>query len=174
MFVVGVGADVEVFTDVMQGIAYYGSFAVDISDAGVPDDPALWYPAADAATLSSALEEIESQAIPCTLGFAWGDIPETGGDGDPILKGCDFVTMKGTSETSSEAVYLAYSRDCSGEDAAASAFAWRWQGIDAEQEDLGDYSLAQCATVELCPLACSALVEGHLVDLTAQIGCSGC
>jgi hypothetical protein len=172
VFVVGVGEDVTAFEDVMQGIAYYGGGGLE-PPGDVPDDPTLWYPAADASSLQTALEEITGQTIACTFTVAWDDIPEYQPDPPyaPIDKACDKILVVGVPADSSDEVALTYSPDCADEDPDSSVYGWRWQGIDAPIEELDEYSLEECTEIELCPAACAMLAEGAWSGISAHFGC---
>jgi hypothetical protein len=170
-FVIGVGTGVTAFEDVMQGIAYYADGGL-LAPASIPATPVLWYPATDASSLATALEEITGEAIACTFTVDWETVPDNSPDPPytPVAHACDMVNIKGVFPDDTKDL-LNYMPDCSGEVPVTGPFGWRWQGIDATLEELAGYTLDQCTEIELCPEACAMLKDQTWDAVSASFGC---
>jgi hypothetical protein len=104
----------------------------------------------------------------------WDEIPDTCPDPpyQPVQKGCDEVWIQGVPVDMSPEIPLAYSPDCSIEDAESPIYAWRWQGIDAPFDELDGFGIDECTEIELCPLACAALADGIWSGIVARVSVS--
>jgi len=189
VFVVGVGADVAAFSDVMDAIAYWGGgFAMggesDIYDFVPPADRDNWYyPAQDAAAIGLALEDVTNDALSCVYDVDWAGIPPTDeATGKAVYKACHQVRIFGNPEGADETVSLTYMARCDEEDPLAEDenlhFGWTWAELEGstwqEVIEVGS-DTAQCVGVRLCPNACSKL-ETHAgakewENVSASFGC---
>ena len=83
------------------------------------------------------------------------------------------VNVHGIVAAALDEVELNYDPDCAIEDPEAGVFAWRWLGIDAPVEELGDYGIDDCKEIELCPAACAMLADESWTGIEAELGCGG-
>ena len=187
-FVIGVGESVASFADTMNAIAYWGTHEaegdvdyLDIPEA--PDGGNWYYPAGDASTLNTALEEITNSAISCVFDVDWANIPEEFGENQAVVKSCSqtriFATPPGDG---AEKVELTWMKDCSTEDPDASdallRFGWTWAEMEGTDwnaiKELGD-DVSGCIGVKLCDNACAQLQTHQGVQewevVSASFGC---
>ena len=188
-FVVGVGADVAAFSDVMDVIAYTGGGYLkedqpSLYEIDPPPDGGNWYyPAADAETLTAALEEVTNEAISCVYEVDWATIPEVDENtGLNVIKSCDQTRVFGIPEGSGDKIEITYMERCSDEDPNASdeqlQLGWTWDELEGdswkEVESVGE-DVSQCVRVKLCNNACSKLktIQGvkEWDGVSASFGC---
>lgn len=182
-FVVGVGKDVEVFSDVMDVIAYWGTHAAtDEPDFNVipdaPDGGTWYYPAGDAATLAAALEDVTNEAISCVYQVEWAGVPDV----DPetskeILKSCSKMRVFGLPAGGGDKVDIGYMEDCSDEDPESGKLGWTWEELEGkswdEVKELND--TGACTNVKLCNKTCNKLKtkqgQKEWDGISATFGC---
>lgn len=186
-FVVGVGADVAAFSDVMNIIAYWGGGHIPTTEPDydiIPSAPGgtWYYPANDAATVSSALEEVTNEAISCVYNVDWQSIPEKDPKtGFTVFKSCDQMRVFGVSVETDDKIELTYMESCSDENPNAAderlRIGWTWDELEGTSwkdiEAVGDTS--KCVGVKLCNNACTQLKmrKGvkHWSGISASFGC---
>lgn len=187
-FVVGVGAAVDAFSDLMDVIAYTGGGHLkegqkDLYDIEPAPDGHWYYPAADAKTLSDALEDITNKAISCEYEVDWASIPDRDeSTGKKVIKSCSQTRVFGVPTTSNTNVELTYMESCNEENADSSdeqmRLGWTWaehEGASWETiEGLGD-DVSKCTRIKLCGNACSKLktIQGVKAwdGVSASFGC---
>ncbi|HUT77724.1 MAG TPA: vWA domain-containing protein, partial [Polyangia bacterium] len=155
VFVIGVGDEAAEYAEVMDLIAFYGD-----SDA--------YYPADNAASLQTALEEITGAAISCVYTVVWEDVPENNPNPphDPVVKACDKVRVLGKDAITNEETELVYSPTCNTAEPA-----WHWDGISLPYDELGDLELTECTDIFLCDSACNHLKDKSWSTIRASFGC---
>ncbi len=188
-FVVGVGAAVEAFSDVMNVIAYTGGGYLtegqqDLYDIEPPPSGGNWfYPAADALTLNTALEDITNKAISCEFEVDWAGIPDVdSASGEKVIKSCDKMRVFGVPKGSNTKVELTYMERCSDENENASdeqmRLGWTWSEHEGTPwEDIASMGedVSRCSRIKLCNHACSKLktIQGVKTwdGVSAAFGC---
>jgi hypothetical protein len=157
VFVIGVGNEAAGYEDVMNLIASYG-------------DSEAYYPADDAASLQTALEEITGAAISCVYTVVWDEVPAQNPDPphQDVEKFCDKVQVFGQTVDEVE-VPLVYSPGCVDDSVATPA--WHWDGLSLPYDEIHDLPLDQCTDILLCPNACQNLKDKLWTTIRASFGC---
>jgi hypothetical protein len=155
VFVIGVGTEAALYEDVMDAIAVYGN-----TDA--------YYPADDASSLQTALEEITGAAISCVYTVVWEDVPDNNPNPphDPVDKFCDKVQVFGKDAVTNEETLLKYSVNCTADEPS-----WHWDGLSLPYDQIHDLPLSQCTDIFLCPNACDKLKDKSWSAIRASFGC---
>jgi hypothetical protein len=162
--VVGLGQEPLDWDFVMHGIAGYGG----TGEARLTDGPEA---------LEDALGEVASDALSCQLEVDWDQVPEYLPQPPfyPIVRSCDALNLIGTQIGLGQEVELCYMPDCSWEAPEGPLLGWHYEAHTADLDEIGDYDLGECAVIQLCPLACQALVRDELALFEGDFGCEpGC
>ncbi|MBN1653570.1 MAG: hypothetical protein JXA30_07315 [Deltaproteobacteria bacterium] len=188
-FLVGVGEDIAAFSDVMDVIAYTGGGHLEADQIGLYSiDPPLdrenwYYPATDAETLNSALEDITNAAISCVYNVDWASVPDENEEiNEKVVKSCSQMRVFGIPEGLDEKIELTYMERCSDENPdspdARLHLGWTWKELEGESWQkivaIGN-DVSQCAGVKLCKNACSKLKTIRGIKMWSGVSASfGC
>ena len=146
-FVVGIGGDLDQFTDVMDAVAKAGSGATQ-----------TFFPATDTAAVSAAFQKIIAEATSCSFEVDWDDIPLK-----PTQESCRLVkTYEVVDEVPTETEFPR-SDDCSDDPA------WHFENLT---EVTRDTPLDQCTRISLCPELCRRLRYREIEGLSFTFGCA--
>ncbi|MBN2803011.1 MAG: VWA domain-containing protein [Deltaproteobacteria bacterium] len=164
-FVIGVGNDVQAFSDILDGLAYRGQTNTPVTTVP-PSDTPYFYPATDADALNASFEKITNQVIDCQYDVNWGTVPDKNADGTSVIKRCDSVNLTAQT-TAGGTVTIAYSAVDDAAGAAAncdneSAKHPGWYWVEQEGKTFDEITdlksdVSNCSKIQLCPIACENL-----------------
>ncbi|MBN2803514.1 MAG: hypothetical protein JXR91_10490 [Deltaproteobacteria bacterium] len=203
-YVIGVGEDVKQFSSVLDTLAYWGGNSdgteEDYSDIKTSPDGTWFYPAADAESITTALESVTNKGVSCEYTVDWSTIPEYDSENDlDVSHKCSTVNILGKifnyvsvvdTDTHSDTdtvfvdpnagkVLMKYMPDCNSESDVELGWNWSDKAIDGyswPQIEALDTDVSSCTTVRLCPKACEMLKvhggERLWETITARFGCT--
>jgi len=196
-FVVGVGEEAATFGKVLDAIAYFGGgngtgcTITGENPYGICEPPAgqdTWFfPAANASTLSAALEDITNSTLTCEFEVPWGEVPDVDPNNPemPVAKSCDMVKAKAVVDglvadtdvdTEEDPNLIIYDAGCN----EVANYGWRWADEALRgaswNEVKEETNTDNCRTIKLCPRACEKLQvhngEREWQSVAASFGCA--